>query len=122
MHMVYWQEATHLETGINQLDSRHDVLHAVVDVAVPAGLCGCQHLMQVLQNTQLPSRPVTTRVYVYYLQQGDALIPSVQVSAEPEMPPRTVTSYMLIMHSCAAFFSVTELMSALYTHPGSSIP
>lgn len=34
-------EGAHLETGINQFDSRHDVLHAVVDVAVSAGLSGC---------------------------------------------------------------------------------
>ena len=48
----------HLETGINKLDSWHDILHAVVDVAVSAGLCGCQDFMQVLQNTKLPLGPV----------------------------------------------------------------
>ena len=47
-------KSPHLETGINQLDSWHDILHAVVDVAVSASLCSCQDFMQVLQKTQLP--------------------------------------------------------------------
>ena len=40
----------YLETGINQLYSRHDVLHAVVDIAVSASLCGGQDFMQMLQD------------------------------------------------------------------------
>ena len=49
-------KSAHIETGINQLDSRHDVLHAVVDVAVSAGLSGCQDFMQVLQNRKAALR------------------------------------------------------------------
>jgi len=40
-----------LQTGINQLDTRHDVFHAVVDIAVSTSLCCCQDLMEMLQNT-----------------------------------------------------------------------
>lgn len=52
--------STHLEASVNQLDSRHDVLHAVVDVAVSAGLGGRQDFMQVLQNTMSALRRCTT--------------------------------------------------------------
>lgn len=39
--ILYVDRIPHLQTGINQLDSWHDIFHAVVDVAVSASLCGC---------------------------------------------------------------------------------